>query len=699
MSGTQTTPSTGDTAASNGAAAAAAAAAEMAEARTLPKEMVDFLLELGTALQRHAIYPRAHPLLMNAVSRLTKQLDGVLRGRESLSIGVSREQLVVDGVASDVNHPVMRDIATRLHKHHIGAFKLLTGIPSAELGDMLSVLSLDPSLTDSSLGPLQEQLSRWPHIRLSTLAYDKLTLSEEEQAAIGLRMTMLWVSLAKAGMGAEHSEGVDPESIGKMIEERSEDQAYDQLVVGCLLEITEALRSASGIEAETLRRRVAQLIRTLRPETLRRLLSLGGDAEQRRQLVENAASGELAVDAVLTLLKAAAEASNQTISHAMLRLLAKLALQAEEGGAALRAGANAALREQVQQLVERWDADLLNPDSYQKALDRMSRLRLLALMREREHPVEARRLVGLALEADMLGAPVWRAVAEMMRGGEISVLLDLLDRAPEGTKAAAELWTRVATPENVRRMLREEQVDLVLLDRLAMRMGGAIIEPLLDALETAEARATRRKLLDLLTGFGPAVGPFIVARLDMDAPWFVLRNLLTLLQRLTEMPDGFAPTRFMTYPDPRVRREAFKLLLRSPTKRDDAVTTALADKDERIVQMALIAAGESCPRAAVPVIIRRVNEGTLHAELRLLGVRVAASVKSTATLEWLLTFTMARRGWFRRRRLAHKTPEMIAALTALGLQYRSESRAAPVLALASRDTDPEIRAAVKLGDR
>ncbi|MDQ6829333.1 MAG: hypothetical protein M3081_10750 [Gemmatimonadota bacterium] len=671
--------------------------APAASERVMPREVIEFLMEMSTALQRHAIYPRGHPMLNKAVESLTKGLDGLLRARDSLSMGISREQLVVDGVATDVNVNVLRDLAHRLHRHHVGSMKFVSGLPGAELGDLLSVLAVDPNLAEQTLGPITEQLSRWPHVRMSMLTYEKLTLSEDEfynEAEIAARMTMLWLSLATLGMGAENAEGADPESLAKMIEARSNDAAYDSTVVNCLLEITEALRTASGIEAETLRRRVSQLIRQLRPETLRRLLALGGDAEQRRLLVENAAS-ELAVDAVLTLLKAAAEASNQTISHAMLRLLAKLALQAEEGGAALRAGANQALREQVQQLVERWDADLLNPDSYQKALDRMSRLKLLAMMREREHPVEARRLVGLALEADMLGAPVWRAIAEMLRTGEISVLLDLLDRAPEGCQAAVEVWGRVATAENVRRMLKEEQVDLVLLDRLAARMGGVIIEPLLDALETAEARATRRKLLDLLSGFGDPVGPFIVQRLDMDAPWFVLRNLLTLLYRLPEMPGSFAPIRFMTYPDPRVRREAFKLLLRMPSKRDEAVTTAMADKDERIVQMALIAAGESCPRAAVPVIIRRVNEGTLHAELRLLAVRVAAAVKSPATLEWLLTFTAAKRRWFRKRTLARKSPEMIAALTALATQYRNEAGASNVLALASRDTDPEIRAAVK----
>lgn len=668
----------------------------------LPRDVAEFLLELGTATQRHAIYPKGHPLLTQAVEGVMRRLDGLLRSRESIALGVAREQLIVDGIATDPAHLVLRELAQRLHRHHVGAIKLRTGISSDELGDLLSALSLDPNVSAKKLGPLTAQLQRWPHVRLNTLTYERLALSDGEVVGelTTQRATSLWLSLARAGLGVAMDGDdalADPEATAQGIEEHEPDEQYDQSVVGCLLEITEALRNASGIEAETLANRVSLLIRSLRPETLRRLLALGGNIEQRRKLVANAIN-DLAVDAVLTLVKAAADASDQNISHAMLRLLSKLALQAEEGGAQLRAGANTALREQVHQLVERWDADLLNPDSYQKALDRLSRLRLLAVMKEREYPCEPRRLVALAMETNMLGAPVWRAVAEMLAGGEIGTLLDILDRSADGNAVALELWKRVATTENVRTMLREEQVDLALLDRMAARMGTTIIDPLLDALETAETRAVRRKLLDMLTPFGPALASPIVARLTAaDCPWFVLRNLLALLGRLPDVPREFVGTRYMTHGDPRVRREAFKLQLRLRAHRDDAVTMALADKDERILQMALVAAAESCPRAAVPVIIRRVSDGSLHGELRLHGVRIVSATRAPATLEWLLAFTMARRRWFRRRRLASKSPEMLAALTGLATQWSADPKAAAVLTLAGRDPDPDVRAAVAPG--
>ena len=57
---------------------------------------------------------------------------------------------------------------------------------------------------------------------------------------------------------------------------------------------------------------------------------MGGDQAQRREFVINAASG-MAVDAVIDILKAAAEASGQTISHGLARMLSKLAAHAELG--------------------------------------------------------------------------------------------------------------------------------------------------------------------------------------------------------------------------------------------------------------------------------------------------------------------------------------------------------------------------------
>src|SRR6185437_15112720 len=83
---------------------------------------------------------------------------------------------------------------------------------------------------------------------------------------------------------------------------KAEATGYDQVIVGYLLQIAAELKTAGSAEAAALRRRTSRLIRTLKPETLQRLVGMGGDFAQRRQFVSDAADG-MAVDAVLDILR------------------------------------------------------------------------------------------------------------------------------------------------------------------------------------------------------------------------------------------------------------------------------------------------------------------------------------------------------------------------------------------------------------
>ena len=149
--------------------------------------------------------------------------------------------------------------------------------------------------------------------------------------------------------------------------------AYDQVIVGYLLQIAEELKRKGGAESFGLQKRISTMVSSLNPTTLRRLLEMGGDVSQRKRFMLDAAEG-MAVDAVMELVQAAAETSQQTISHSLVRLLTKLASHAEQGAApALRAGAESELREHVQRLIGDWTLDDPNPDNYRVVLDHMAK--------------------------------------------------------------------------------------------------------------------------------------------------------------------------------------------------------------------------------------------------------------------------------------------------------------------------------------
>lgn len=659
--------------------------------------MAELLIELAVALQKHAIYPVGHPQRGSAVDRLIRRLDGVLL-EQSVAFATARTQLVVEGVATDPLNPLTRELAQRLHRQRVGGLRFVPGLPRDELADFLSMVAAEQ---DAPRIELTAQAERWPHIVVTAPTYDRLEimgeeggLAEDEARLAGVKL--IWIALARAALlledGSEGDELLDPSVLARAIETNG-DAVYDASIAGFLMEVTESLKRATGEESATVRARVSDLVRSLRPETLDRLLDLGGDVERRRRLVVDA-SRQVAAEAVVALVRSAANASGQPISRTMLRLLGKLALQAEQGGGPMRAGANAALRDQVEQIVEGWDAPPLDAERYQRALDGLARRRVVRVVMQRQHPCEAKRVVMTSLEADALGAPVWLAVHQLVSHGGIAMLLDLLDRAPEGNAAAAELWPLVATRENVRHLLREEQVDPALLDRIAARMGMDAVDLLLDALETSETRAMRRKLLDLVARLGSNVGPLVAQRLEADdLPWYVQRNLLTLLGMLPELPQGFVARRFLMHDDARVRREALKLVLHAAPHRDAAIVAALDDRDSGLVRMALTAALDGCPLAAVPLIMRHVERRTLPPEMRALAVRVVGASGASDAVDWLLSRAVSRRSLFRGEKLLPKTPEMLGALSGLALGWRDHPRAAVALALAQRSPDTEVRRA------
>jgi hypothetical protein len=57
------------------------------------------------------------------------------------------------------------------------------------------------------------------------------------------------------------------------------------------------LKTATGAEAQALRTRSARLISSLKPDTLRRLVQMGGDATRRNAFIQDASEG-MAVEAV-----------------------------------------------------------------------------------------------------------------------------------------------------------------------------------------------------------------------------------------------------------------------------------------------------------------------------------------------------------------------------------------------------------------
>lgn len=687
----------------------------------LSRELSEFLIELSISLNKHSMYPDGHPSLFPAAMAVTQRAALLLDERPSLSLGVARQQLVIEGVATDPRHPVLGDLAGRLHRHHLGAITFTRGLRAEEVAAALKILAVEADRTGDPLGlGRRERLTQWEHIRLHPLTYERLELVDEGREAGGLRGAQLWVGLARAALAAEGSsekppESVEPVVLAKAIDEHAKNEAYDQVIVGYLLQIAEELRHSGGADTLALQKRTSRLVRAMRPETLRRLVAMGGDIAQRRKFVLDATHG-MAVDAVLEIVRAAADTEQQVISHGLVRMLSKLATHAEHGADQMRPRAEAALRDQVTRLLTGWQLVDPNPDSYSTALQGIATDAVPEPEAGGPAPAavfaaEPRRIVETALEVGSAGPMVGRALERALGRGELGVVLDALEGAPDsGGQAGFVLWQRLTSPAMIAQLVQAEPLNFAVLDRLLPKLGPAAIEPVLDALAESESRTTRRGLLDRAGRMHADIGAAVVKRLA-DQRWFVQRNMLVLLDALPRVPPDFTLEPYLAHPDTRVRREAVKLQLKmaraaediggkgSGPGREAALRAALQDQDPRTLRIALSAVQEECADGLVPLVVAITENAKAPTELRVMAVRALGRTRHPQALAALLKLTDGGRTLFRKRRLPPRRPELLAALTALATGWASNNHALEVLARAAVSEDPDIRNATEPGER
>lgn len=707
---------------------------------TVSRELADFLIELSIAMQKHAIYPAGHPLLNDAVDGVMKKLALLLVDRPALNLGIARRQLIIEGVATDPNHPLLRELSGRLHKHHLGAVKFNQGVSREELEDALATVAVDPGRTNEPLGDKADELSaRWANVRLFPLNYDRLELLNEGRETQGedapvkrgpsSKAAQLWAGMARAALMLDESvdvegETINPRVLADAIDKKQQEKAYDQVVVGYLQQIADELKNAGGTpETLEIQQRVSDLVRQLSPATLKKLLQMGGDASQRRQFLLNASQG-MTVEAVLELVQAASQDGRQTISHSMMRLFSKLSKYAEsDSDPTRRANAEASVREHMTKLISEWNLDDPNPTAYGQVLHRMAQSKRV----QGASPYidcEPERILQMGFEIGVMGPRFETALDAVLNSAHLEVVLNLLDKAPDA-EFAESVWSYLDSHDILWAALSEARIDFALLERLVRRKRLSAVDPVLDTAEKVKDSRTRERLLDMLTELGDDIGPYLARRIEGARP-DLRRDFFLMLGKLTNIPADFDASRFLLHSDAAVRREAVRLLLKFVETREQAIAVGLADTDERATFYALTAAHEGgCPPRAVNLVRQRIEKGGLDSSLMTLAIRVlaaadsgvtpmlsgrgrtsmmlrssdaqaASAIVSKKTFDWLLG-KVASKSIFGKWKLQHKSAEMLAALGALSAYWNYDPDVQEIVSLATKSNDPELRKALSAG--
>jgi hypothetical protein len=593
---------------------------------------------------------------------------------------------------------VLGELAERLHRHQLAGVRIARGVQVEEVNELLRVLGEDTWRQGRPLGLVLSEGEGpvWDHVALEPLPLDQLALGEEaRRAAADRRADQLWRGLAMAVMGVEPEDGQagpSAEGIASALREGAGDPDRARAVVNWILEADSAAAEAGP--DSPVARRLGTLFEALDPQTLARITELGADPPKRRSLAM-AAARSIPVGAAVELLRAAAD-PDHALSHAMLRMLRKLADHADVLAAPVLPGADAALRDSVRQLVTDWTEEERTTASYRHLLELLARTPTEEPAARPIPPAlqESLRLTYMGFELGIAPLSVRRAITDVIHRAELPLLLELYQKS-RGCGAAGEaLHERLTDPEFLTPLVLDESRDESQIGALVDRLGQAAVEPLLEALEMAESSSKRRWLLGRLKPAGPELGPLLVAHLP-GKPWYVQRNLLMLLGSIGRMPEGFSALPYARHEDPRVRREAYKVLFADPSSRESAILQAVADPDESIARLGLQAAASGCPAELPGRLLDLARSRYRDPELRALAIRVMAAKRSPAVRDWLVSLVLGRRGWFGRRRLLPKCPESLAALGALRAHWSTHPEAAQALRLAVQSRDPDVRAAAR----
>lgn len=602
------------------------------------------LLALAGVVQQLRLGPDGHPALAASLAGLERLLEGLLLERTSLLVEVGGVQLLVEGMETNAAFEPLRDLAAQFRDAGVGGMTFLPGVTALELHQVLSAIA------HYELGA---GFPSTPHLSLRALRPS------------GQHSADPWLALERRVLDdpTRPRAGRDPAEIAVGLELHPASPQFDARVVELLAQI--ALR-VNGDADETAS--LDALLNQLVADTLRRLLGPNGPTAAAREFLV-AAAPLLGSGTMLRLCQALAPGRESMISVGALRVLARLAEGAAPGSRSSRV-----IGEEFHRLVT-------------LAFDKEASTTQVSLTPEPE------RVLKLALESGILEPGAEMAADRMIARRQVSALIALLDTVPREDPVARALRARLFHPRAVRVLLESSPPDLDALDRLIPAAGIEAAPALLDTLAESKERRVRMRLLDLLSRYDQSIAPLLLERME-GMPWYVQRNLLTLLGRLPDLPRNFSAEPLLFHRDPRVRHEAIALGISDPSLRDRAIAEALGSRYEPSERLGLQALANGCSAEFYPRVFTRVADPEINPDLRALAITALATVKDPVVLRLLRRMVIAR-GIPGLSRLAPRSPPMLAALRGLATHWGGHPKVGPLLESARQSRDPEIREAAR----
>ncbi|MEZ4587361.1 MAG: hypothetical protein R2909_13275 [Gemmatimonadales bacterium] len=666
-------------------------------ASEVPEVVAAFLTQLGIALHKSRAYPPGHPMRDDSVRRVAAALSDALQGASSLRVGVGRKQLMVDGASTPTDHYVLRDFASRLNRRHLGAMVFHANAVESDFVRVIAELTRD----ESEAPPADEGGA----IELIPVSFNALSLDTRGRAGLADAVDGLWRELASRALtgpgipngtaeGRTQSQGAEstllrgPDELARALIERLGQPETRSAVAGTLESIARNTSQLAGRERAQLEVRLRHLLAALPPESLSALLELDlADPGQLDRLVP--AMDWLPVSAALDLVEAASKAQKEDISTSLLRMIKKLA--GNVTATPDEPTGEHDLRAVLKGLLESWTLSSPNPWHHTRVLDFLS-ARDVSNSRAEASASEGLRLVQMAIETETFGDQVVEAVELAVDADDVAPLVRALEATPPDHAVAPRIWAVLASSGVLRRVLVECRLEASVVASILARVPDEGFQMLFDLVLIVDNRDIRRLLLERIARMGASGAALLTEALGGLSDQ-LLRRVLGHLAELPNLPQGVDVRCHLGSTDPLIRIAVYKLVLREPEWVEEAIQSGLTDADERVVRLAVDAGLRGFPRTCLPRLMLLLNSPTRSPELKARAVPILSQLDTPSVRQWLTDRMLVRRGWFRRLRLAPKSPIVLEKLRVLAGRWGEHPDAQRILKRALASGDEDLRAA------
>ena len=428
-------------------------------------------------------------MLHGSVDALARRFQSVLSKRSQLSIGVSRHQLVVDGAATDENNTSLADLAERLYEHELGVVTVLATVQRSTLDEFIGAIAVSPARGSAPFGAGgRSQLARWNDLVLTRVAFDRLELMDEGGEAERddpktKRSADLWLGLTRAALAGGSLDGAleDPARLAESVTRQVDLDGPDAAILGILRQIIGELDDVE-MRDSPLRQRVSDLVRNLDDATLSKLLHMRGDRTAEAAFLERACD-TLTAAAVVRLTRAAAGRAGVPIAGAMLRLLAKLAQDADSRRVSSRT-VDRALRGVIRKMLADWKLIDPNPEAYTVVLTGIATNTIEAQSDLGRDSCEAERILQIGVAANASGPSVDAALARLIGTSGVAAAVDCL-MACDPSPLRDSLVDRLINESTFREELSSERPAVAVLQHAVDRLGDRAVEGLVTGARAA----------------------------------------------------------------------------------------------------------------------------------------------------------------------------------------------------------------------